>query len=261
MKMLKTVLLLFLILIPLNISAQDKISFEQYKSALYTKESGSLSRNMMRSIAEMVCKKYKVKDKENKIDAYFDEQFGDDVLECHYLYASKYLTVEDCVCFEERKKDSLLMEAMAHKVKAKQILTDSVEQLTSVAKMLDKERESVKFPEYKCSESYKTKWIELCGGYEAYMEAVSKQFQPLFKNKKIDAEDFFEPLFEYNIIWTCNLVSSVITEDDLDVMLKVKNSVANEHFNQYRLAMINDSKNVGEFFVEKMMAYFGVKKK
>ena len=85
MKILKTVLLLFLILIPLNISAQDKISFEQYKSALYTKESGSLSRNMMRSIAEMVCKKYKVKDKENKIDAYFDEQFGDDVLECHYL--------------------------------------------------------------------------------------------------------------------------------------------------------------------------------
>ena len=44
-------------------------------------------------------------------------------------------------------------------------------------------------------------------------------------------------------------------------MLKVKNSVANEHFTQYRLAMINDSKNVGEFFVEKMMAYFGVKKK
>ena len=77
---------------------------------------------------------------------------------------------------------------------------------------------------------------------------------------KLDENEYTDIFIPCVYAKICNWSYKLITEKELDFFLKEKNLPAQQHWKQYKNAMINSKDdNIGTAIIGKAMEYFGIK--
>ena len=102
--MMKKFVLMALVMLMSSVAvAQDMITKEQLKEIQLS--TGNISRNQVRQILLGLCNTYKVENREARVEEYMSKQYDEDLFDCYYNVASKYLTVEDYKYSIEKRSD------------------------------------------------------------------------------------------------------------------------------------------------------------
>ena len=107
----------------------------------------------------------------------------------------------------------------------------------------------------------KAKWKEVYDNPELAKNIYTLLLQSLGKeNVKLDEDEYTDIFVPCVSAQLCNWSYKLITEKELDYFIKEKNSPTQQHWKQYRSAMINSKDdNIGTAIIGKAMEYFGIK--
>ena len=237
--------------------AQDMITKEQFKEIL---QSTNISRNQVRQILLALCNTYKVKNREEKVEEYMSKQYDEDLFDCYYNVASKFLTVEDYKYFLEKKNNPIAISATEHQTQLKKMISDSLSVFAALAEEVISDGQST-VVKYECPESYKAKWKEVFDNQDLVKNIYTLLLQSFGEeNVKLDEDEYTDIFIPCVYAKICNWSYKLITEKELDFFIKEKNLPAQQHWKQYKNAMINSKDdNIGTAIIGKAMEYFGIK--
>ena len=259
MIMMKRFVLMALVMLMSSVAvAQDMITKEQLKEIQLS--TGNISRNQVRQILLGLCNTYKVENREARVEEYMSKQYDEDLFDCYYNVASKYLTVEDYKYSIEKKNNPVAMSATEHQAQLKRMIPDSLSVFAALAEEVISDGQST-VVEYECPESSKAKWKEVYDNPELAKNIYTLLLQSLGKEDvKLDEDEYTDIFVPCVSAKLCNWSYKLITEKELDYFIKEKNSPTQLHWKQYRNAMINSKDdNIGTAIIGKAMGYFGIK--
>ena len=237
--------------------AQNMITKEQFKEI--QQSAGSVSRNQVRQILTALCNTYKVKNKEERVEEYMSKQYDEDLFDCCYNVASKYLTVEDYKYLQEKKNNPIAISATEHQNQLKRMMADSVSVFAALAEEVISDGQST-VVKLECPESYQAKWKEVYNDKDLVKNLYTLLLQSFGEEKiKLDEDEYTDIFIPCVSAKVCNWSYKLLTEKELDYFIKEKNSSAQQHWKQYRSAMINSKdSNIGTAIIGKAMTYFGI---
>lgn len=258
--MLKRYIIIVLVaLMPFLCIAQDMITKEQFKEI--KQSAGIMSRDKMKQVFLGLCNSYKVKEKEKKVETYMSEQFDKDLFECYYDIASKYLTVDDYKYLIEKKNDPVAISATEHQARLTKMISDSLSVFTTLFENVISDGQST-VVEYECPESYQAKWKEIYGGNSNLFKSLYESVSQIQKGKgfNMDEDEYMGIYIPCVQAMICNWSYKFLTEKDLDYFIKEKDSPTQQHFSQYKKAMLmSKDDNIGTAVIKKAMEYFMIK--
>lgn len=252
------ILLALVVLMSSVVVAQDMITKEQLKEI--QQSVGNISRNQVRQILFALCNTYKVKNREERVEEYMSKQYDEDLLDCYYNVASKYLTVDDYKYMLENKNNPVAISATEHQTQLKKMISDSLSVFAALAEEVISDGQST-VVEYECPESYKTKWKDVYDNQDLVKNIYTLLLQSFGgENVKLDEDEYTDIFIPCVYAKICNWSYNLLTEKELDHFIKEKNSPAQQHWKEYRSAMINSKDdNIGTAIIGKAMKYFGIK--
>lgn len=250
MKSLRFFIIVFGLIIPSALFAQTDIVTKQDAST--SSRLTEVATDNFRQIVESILKQYKVKVKERKIDEYMSGQFKKDFAESYNELAMRYLTEDDIKYLKERKNDASYVLANEHQRQLNKMVVDSAIVFMKLAKEIGSDGQSAMI-DYDAPERYVEKWQYLSKDDNAILEGLRRMVQSAMDTDEF--ETIFVPSVKAKI---CNWSFKYLTEQDLDVLIKEKDSPANQHSKEYQRDMVNGKLNIAEPLAKRVMAYFGI---